>query len=187
MSVFSVTSAAAPVNRSRKMVSFFMPSRRGSPVFVVGSDRSGTTLLRLMLNANPALHIPKTSRFLPGLRDRQESYGDFTQPQQRWFFIRDLQSNWATPAWTTFSIFELSSSQAEDEIRLSAPTDLAGAIAALFRASARLRKKSRWGRDLRSYPELPGFHGPTRSSIRPFDTRRQGRRSACCKRAGFRT
>jgi len=37
------------------------------PFFVVGSDRSGTTLLRLMLNAHPALHVPRESEFVVDL------------------------------------------------------------------------------------------------------------------------
>lgn len=35
-----------------------------NPFFVVGSDRSGTTLLRLMLDSHPRLHVPRESWFL---------------------------------------------------------------------------------------------------------------------------
>ena len=34
--------------------------------FVVGVGRSGTTLLRLMLDAHPELAIPPETHFLPG-------------------------------------------------------------------------------------------------------------------------
>ena len=34
------------------------------PFFIVGSARSGTTLLRLMLNAHPEVAIPPESRFI---------------------------------------------------------------------------------------------------------------------------
>jgi hypothetical protein len=37
----------------------------GTPIpFVVGCGRSGTTILRLMLNAHPALAVPPESHFL---------------------------------------------------------------------------------------------------------------------------
>ncbi len=39
------------------------------PFFVVGADRSGTTLLRLMLNAHPRLRIPRETHFLTDLMD----------------------------------------------------------------------------------------------------------------------
>jgi hypothetical protein len=35
-----------------------------SPFFVVGSDRSGTTLLRLMLNEHSMLHVPRETLFI---------------------------------------------------------------------------------------------------------------------------
>ena len=35
-----------------------------APVFIVGCGRSGTTLLRLMLNAHPDLAIPHESHFM---------------------------------------------------------------------------------------------------------------------------
>src|SRR5262249_61450483 len=43
------------------------PERRPPAPFVVGVPRSGTTLLRLMLDAHPALAIPPETHFLPKL------------------------------------------------------------------------------------------------------------------------
>lgn len=39
------------------------------PFFIVGADRSGTTLLRLMLNEHSMLHVPRESWFLMPLMD----------------------------------------------------------------------------------------------------------------------
>jgi Sulfotransferase family len=43
--------------------------------FIVGAPRSGTTLLRLMLDAHPRLAIPPETAFIPALLARQ-SAGD---------------------------------------------------------------------------------------------------------------
>ena len=43
-----------------------------TPVFIVGCDRSGTTLLRLMLNTGPDLYIPAESRFFGRLQTFQQ-------------------------------------------------------------------------------------------------------------------
>ena len=37
------------------------------PFFVVGTDRSGTTLLRMMLDSHPDLAIPPETHFIPAL------------------------------------------------------------------------------------------------------------------------
>jgi hypothetical protein len=116
-----------------------------SPVFIVGCDRSGTTLLRLMLNQSPILHIPQESRFLVALHKNQELYGDFTQSYQRWFFIRDLQTNQATSKTFTFPIFNLTLEEAEASLVKAAPTNFAGAAATIFTASALKCNKQRWG------------------------------------------
>lgn len=116
-----------------------------SPVFIVGCDRSGTTLLRLMLNQSPILHIPQESRFLVTLHKNRELYGDFTKSYQRWFFIRDLQTNQATSKTFTFPIFNLTIEEAEATLAQAAPTDFIGASAAMFTASALKCNKQRWG------------------------------------------
>jgi len=40
-----------------------------TPFFIIGSDRSGTTMLRLMLNEHPELHIPRETWFIIDLMD----------------------------------------------------------------------------------------------------------------------
>ena len=45
------------------------------PIFVVGCDRSGTTLLRLMLTCHPAICIPPESTFLLKLKPRWAKRG----------------------------------------------------------------------------------------------------------------
>lgn len=115
------------------------------PVFIVGCDRSGTTLLRLMLNQSPILHIPQESKFIVSLQKNQELYGDFTKPHQRWFFIRDLQTNQATSKTFTFPIFNITIEEAEATLIEAAPTDFFGAAAAMFTASALKCGKQRWG------------------------------------------
>lgn len=43
------------------------PADAGAPIFIVGCERSGTTLLRAMLNAHPVLFIPRESHFIEKL------------------------------------------------------------------------------------------------------------------------
>ena len=40
-------------------------STEGRPIFIVGVHRSGTTLLRFMLNSSPRIYIPPESDFIP--------------------------------------------------------------------------------------------------------------------------
>jgi hypothetical protein len=115
------------------------------PIFIIGCDRSGNTLLRVMLNQSSVLHIPKESGFITKLWKQQELYGDFTQPYQRWFFIRDLQTYKATSQTFSFPIFELTLEEAEEALAKIAPTNYPGATTALFKAAAHKKGKQRWG------------------------------------------
>lgn len=116
-----------------------------APVFIVGCDRSGTTLLRLMLNQSPLLFVAPETKFLTPLQQNKAVYGDFTQPEQRYFFIRDLQTNRATSKTFTFPVFGLTVIEAENALALAAPTDFPGAAQAVYTASAAKKNKQRWG------------------------------------------
>ncbi len=115
------------------------------PVFIVGCSRSGTTLLRIMLTQHPHMHIPPESEFLLSLHENTDRYGDFSEPHERWFFIRDLQTTEVSMGAYAFPIFDLSIHEAETALADRAPTDFAGAADALFHASAHKHGKQRWG------------------------------------------
>lgn len=122
-----------------------------NPVFVLGCDRSGTTLLSLLLSQSPDLHMTLESGFIPDLYKKREEYGNFNISKQRWFFIRDLQTTNATSNTKAFDIFELTAKQAEQCIKEAAPTDYAGAVKALFSKAAQRHDKPRWGNKTPKY------------------------------------
>ncbi|HEX9774595.1 MAG TPA: sulfotransferase [Actinomycetota bacterium] len=66
--------------------------------FIVGCHRSGTTLLRLMLSAHPAIAIPEESHFIPWFLSRRRRYerpAGFSRER----FITDLLSHPRFRAW----------------------------------------------------------------------------------------
>jgi hypothetical protein len=100
-------------------------------VFVVGCPRSGTTLVRLILDANPALAIPVESHFLLGLRPRP------------WRARRDpvgaIGSHFSVRRW------DVDAGELEALVRSSGETTFAGVAGAYFAAYAALHGKTRWG------------------------------------------
>ena len=63
---------------------------RDAPIFVVGTGRSGTTLLRLMLSAHSHIHIAHESSFyLVAARRRYRDVGDFLD-----YYLRTFPFEW---------------------------------------------------------------------------------------------
>jgi len=122
-----------------------------NPIFIVGCDRSGTTLLSLVLNECDDLNVTLESGFLPKLRSRTEEYGDFSESRQRWYFVRDLQYTHATPKTFALDIFDISDTEAEAAVCEVAPTDYPGACRAVFRADARAAGAMRWANKTPKY------------------------------------
>jgi len=52
---------------------------RSGPFFIVGAQRSGTTMLRLMLNSHPNIAIPFETGFMTDFYPRLGGYGDLAQ------------------------------------------------------------------------------------------------------------
>ena len=108
------------------------PPRPPAP-FVVGLTRSGTTLLRMMLDAHHDLTIPPETHFVPDLIKAARDGGDAEA------MLAAMTSN---RTWGDFGI-------GEDEMlaRLNAVGrgDAAAAVRAFFDAYAERQGKSRWG------------------------------------------
>lgn len=96
--------------------------------FIVGVGRSGTTLLRLMLDAHPDLAIPNETLFLQELIRRNASKDQFV----------DIVTDFET--WPNLALDA-------DELRaaVAGTASLADAIRAFYRLYAERRGKTRWG------------------------------------------
>lgn len=53
------------------------------PIFIVGAPRSGTTLLRLILDRHPAIAIPDETEFFHFVYSRRRAFGDLSVPRNR--------------------------------------------------------------------------------------------------------
>jgi hypothetical protein len=110
-------------------------SENGFPApFVVGAGRSGTTLLRLMLDSHPDLAIPPETNMMPRVirqcRDSQNNADDF------------LAAVTSSPRWPDF---HMSAETLGERVRALSPFDLSEAIREYYRLYAAGKGKKRWG------------------------------------------
>ncbi|HEX8502980.1 MAG TPA: sulfotransferase [Pyrinomonadaceae bacterium] len=105
---------------------------------VVGSPRSGTTLLRFMLDAHTQLAIPPETGFLP-LGAKLKGRGDRLRER---FFRAVVNYPEPVPAWPDFGIPAETFRAALDEIR---PFTVSEGFRAFYRLYAARQGKPRWG------------------------------------------
>jgi hypothetical protein len=102
--------------------------------FVVGMNRSGTTLLRMMLDAHPELTIPPETHFVPDLIDVEKRDGAspelFTE-------VITSQREWGD--------FGFSGDELQGRFRSIQRLDAGSAIRAFFELYAERQGKPRWG------------------------------------------
>jgi len=108
------------------------------PVFIVGCSRSGTTMLRLMLDSHPALSIPGESAFIRYLWINRRDYGTGDRFRSD-RLLDDILTN------AHFMRWGVSPQHVRNRVsRLLSPT-FADIIAAPFEAYAEMNGKVRWG------------------------------------------
>src|SRR3712207_2484896 len=104
---------------------------RGPPLLVLGVRRSGTTLLRVMLDRSSELAIPDESYFVPQLAERHRAPVDVEE------FVEDLRRVRTLADWGV--------EPERVRERLRAGMTAGEAISAIFETYAADRGKSRWG------------------------------------------
>jgi hypothetical protein len=113
--------------------------------FVCGVTRSGTTLIRLMLDAHPELAIPGETHWVPKLikaaeraKQSQEDYGDLIIDHKRW------------------GDFHLDADELRERIRQVDPPNAADVIRAFYLLYAEREGKTRYGDKTPGYvQEMP--------------------------------
>lgn len=115
-----------------------MPDAHPPFPFIVGCPRSGTTLLRGMLDSHPEMAVPPESHLLVKL---VESRGDFEK--ESGFacapFLERILSSERLAAW------KLDAGELRRAFAAAPPRDLAGAVRLLYQGYARARGKRRHG------------------------------------------
>ncbi|HKU70252.1 MAG TPA: sulfotransferase [Burkholderiales bacterium] len=108
------------------------------PFFVVSAPRSGSTLLRLMLDAHPRLAVPPPGWLFDMVYPYLFSYGDLREPANLLALAEDILATPTVGKWpgkpTAQALVEAA----------GAPT-FADVYAALHRLYAKAAGKSRWG------------------------------------------
>lgn len=109
---------------------------------IIGAARSGTTLLRMMLDSHPQLAIPPETHFLPALRalqTRQDLKGNEQKEALRDEFLRAVTTSLN---WPEFGIAE---EALRDAVSGGTSFGVSGAIRKFYWLYARARGKARWG------------------------------------------
>ena len=102
--------------------------------FVVGLTRSGTTLLRMMLDAHPQLTVPPETHFVPDLIKAASAEDASAETM-----LAALTAN------RTWGDFGLADEEMLQRLRRVGPGDAGAAVRAFFRAYAERQGKPRWG------------------------------------------
>ncbi len=129
--------------------------------FVVGVGRSGTTLLRLMLDAHPQLAIGPETQFVPDLLDADD-------PVERIMTAR---------TWADFGL------DPDEFARRAADQDLAGVLRAFYSLYAESQGKPRWGEKTPGYVKSMDAIAGVLAEARFVHLIRDGRDVALSRRA----
>lgn len=111
-----------------------------SPIFIVGTERSGSNLLRLILNSHSQIVVPHPPHVVRYFRPLEAHYGDLTSDEVFGTFVDDV-----------LRLLELHIYPWEIEIdrhllvREAAPRNAFGVTVALYEQYRRAVKKTRWG------------------------------------------
>ena len=122
-----------------------MDARTETPFFIVGAHRSGTTMLRLMLNAHPRLAVPFESDFIRLFYYRLAEYGDLHQDENFDRLFADVSRD---PFVIKARLMEN-----PEAVREAADRSLSGLFAAMLSDFARRNGKQRWGDKTPDYVE----------------------------------
>lgn len=111
--------------------------KEAEPIFIVGAPRSGTTMLRLMLNSHPRIAIPFESDFIPKFYRRLDEYGNLRIEANIARLLEDIA---ALSFVKRGKLVQDSSS-----VLARQPKSYSELIAAIYEVYAECEGKRRWG------------------------------------------
>lgn len=140
--------------------------------FIIGSGRSGTTLLRAMLDSHPEMAIPNESYFtaeLATVRDRYEKDTGFDVQA----LLVDLLE------YERFHRWGIDEEIVRERLAATAPPDYASAMRAVYACYAEMKGKLRYGDKTPRYVEYVGVLAEVFPEALFIHIIRDGRNVAC--------
>lgn len=122
-----------------------MTDKLGSPFFIVGAQRSGTTMLRLMLNQHSTLCVPFETVVIPQFYYRVSEYGDLGEPHNMAKLLDDI----ASTSWVRKGGLIPDSAR----VLRKNPVNYPQLLDAIFTTYAEKKGKGRWGDKTPTYVE----------------------------------
>lgn len=114
------------------------------PIFVTGSERSGTTLIMTILGCHPRIAVPEVTWYYPRFRPYLFTYGDLGEPSNFKTLVNEMAYGLRKP----FFGMDINPARFGEEIAaeaLSLEQSFAGVFAAMLGRFATSQTKPRWG------------------------------------------
>jgi hypothetical protein len=116
------------------------PNKR--PIFMIGAERSGTTLVMALLGAHPNIAVPEVAWYYPRFRAYIHTYGDLGQEAKFRTLVDEMIFGLKTPFWDlpvnpATIVSELADAASE--------RSFCGAYSAILQRYAEHHRKPRWG------------------------------------------
>lgn len=124
-----------------------MDNKSDRPIFIVGCERSGTTLLRLILHSHPNIAIPPQTKFLKKLYKRRILFGNLSKEKNKQKLAQWIMDRFNKK--TKLNDIGLKPLKVRDGILESPPT-FGSVVAVVFKLYSEKFGKTRWG-DKRPY------------------------------------
>jgi len=114
------------------------------PVFVIGSERSGTTLIMAILGCHPRIAVPEVTWYYPRFKPYLHTFGDLSNKDNFRTLALEMVHGLRMPYWR----MDVDPDTFADEIVERAAEieqSFAGVFAAMFERYAAHEGKPRWG------------------------------------------
>jgi len=111
-----------------------------APFFIVGTERSGSNLLRLILSVHPEIYLPHPPHLMRCLRRHEHRYGELTRTKNLARLIDDVLT------LVRLHPYPFEFRPTREQVQEVLPSQsLLGVVLAVYEAASRLAGKPRWG------------------------------------------
>ena len=115
------------------------------PIFIIGSERSGTTLILAILACHPRIAVPEVTWYYPRFRPYLHTYGDLGDIGNFTTLAHEMANGLRVPFWRMSDVNPVTFSDEIAKRAAEIEQSYAGVFGAMFERYAEFVDKPRWG------------------------------------------